>query len=130
MNNISFIADRFGVLASTACALHCLLLPVMLVSGAIIPAAFLEEEFFHMAILLFILPAALVGFGLGCLRHKDSWVMRIGGLGLVGIISATFLHESLGTNGGRILAFISSIFLVAAHLRNYRMGSSASCSHA
>ena len=129
MKNVSLVADRFGIVASTACALHCVLLPVLLVAGTAIPAVFLDEKIFHQAILLLVLPAALVAFGLGCRRHKDPRVMLIGGFGLLGIVSAAFLHDLFGENGERTLTFFATTFLIAAHVRNYRLCRSANCEH-
>lgn len=123
------VADRVGVLASTACAAHCVILPVLLVAGTTVPAWFLGEEVFHQAILFVVLPAALVAFSLGCRRHKDHWVIGLGSVGLLGIVLAAFLHGPLGESGERILTFGAATLLVLAHVRNYRLCRSANCEH-
>lgn len=127
MNSLSAIADRLGIFASMTCALHCLLFPVLLVAGTALPATLLDEEVFHQLIIVMVLPAALVAFGMGCSRHKDLRVAALGSLGVIGIIGVVFLHDALGENGERVLTVISSALLVTAHLRNYRLCREVSC---
>jgi len=127
VNNIRSIADSLGIIVSTACALHCLLLPVMLVTSATLPAAFLEDESFHQLILWVILPAALAAFGLGCWRHKDLRVLIIASLGIIGICAASILHDLLGESLERVVTLFSTVLLITAHIRNYRLCRSAAC---
>ena len=129
MKDFRLLADRVGVFASTACAVHCLALPLLLVAGVTFPVAFLEDEFIHQALLFFVLPAAIVAFSLGCKKHKDLWVLGAGGLGLVGICSAAVLHEALGENLERIVTLISAALLIAAHIRNYKLCRTEHCEH-
>ena len=74
---IRTIADWLGIAASSACAVHCILLPTLLVTGTVLPATVFADERFHEAMLWMILPAAIVAFGMGCWRHKDRWVMAL-----------------------------------------------------
>lgn len=127
MKSLSLVADRVGVFASSACAIHCLLVPSLLVAGVALPASLLREEAIHQALLFLVLPAALVAFGIGCWRHKDSLVLGIGAVGLLGISAATFFHDVLGESGERILTVISTALLITAHIRNYRLCRSRNC---
>jgi hypothetical protein len=127
VNNFSYVADRLGIFASITCALHCLLFPVLLVAGWTLPAAFLDDALFHQLILLVALPSALVAFGLGCSRHKDLRVIGLGVLGFLGLTAAAVLHDALGENGERFLTFGSTILLVSAHIRNYRLCRAVGC---
>ena len=127
MSDLSRAADKLGVFASTTCALHCLLVPALLVGGTTLPTAFLEDEFFHSAILFLVLPSAIVAFGLGCWRHKDPWVLGLGCIGLMGIFAAALLHDALGENGERFVTLASAMLLISAHIRNYRLCRSTDC---
>jgi len=129
MKNYSLVADRIGIVASTTCALHCLLAPVLLLIGATLPLAFLADESFHKALLFAVVPAALIAFWLGCSRHKDRWVIGLGFVGLISICSAVFLHDVLGEDGERLVTFVSAALLVAAHIRNYRLCRVEDCAH-
>ncbi len=127
--NASRFADWLGIAASTACGLHCILIPVLLVTGTVLPASFLTDESFHRALLWLIIPAAFVAFSIGCWRHKDRLVMALGIIGLVGIVSAgLFLHDIVGETGERVVTLISAGILIYAHYRNYKMCRADSCS--
>ncbi|MDJ0910526.1 MAG: MerC domain-containing protein [Woeseiaceae bacterium] len=124
------VADWFGIAASTACAIHCLLIPALLVTGTILPASFLTDEAFHQLMLLVILPAAILAFGIGCWRHKDQWVLVLGMIGVTGMVLAvTVVHDLVGESGERIVTVLSAAVLVAAHLRNFRICRSMDCDH-
>ncbi len=124
------IADWLGITASTACAVHCILLPTLLVTGTVLPASILADEAFHYAMLWMILPAAIVAFGIGCWRHKDQRVLTLGIIGLVGMVAAvSVLHDIAGETGERVVTFIAAGFLIAAHYRNFRLCRASGCSH-
>lgn len=115
------IADTFGLVGSAACALHCVLVPVLLIAGSTLPS-FLAGEGFHHAALWIILPSAILAFSLGCWRHKDRWVLLLGISGLVGLIAAvTVLHDIAGETGERVVTLIAAALLITAHIRNFRL---------
>ena len=124
------IADMCGVVGSAACALHCLLLPTLLVAGTVIPGSFLGGESFHFATLGVILPSAVLAFALGCWRHKDRWVLLLGIAGLLGMLLAvTVLHDVVGETGERVATLSSAALLITAHLRNFKLCRACDCEH-
>jgi len=124
------IADGLGILSSAACALHCLSLPILLLAGTTLPASFLTDESFHRAALWVVIPSALFGFGLGCWRHKDGWVLLMGAIGLAGIsLAGLVLHDLIGETGERVVTFAGASLLIAAHVRNYKLCRSDRCDH-
>ena len=115
-------ADAFGSMGSAACALHCLLLPTLIVAGTVVPGSFLGSESFHLAMLAIIFPSAILAFALGCWQHKDRWVLLLGIAGLVGMLMAvTVMHDLGGETGERVVTFVSSILLISAHWRNFKL---------
>ena len=126
----SAVADWLGIAASSACAVHCILVPALLVTGAVLPVSFLGDELFHKAMLWLILPTAIVAFGIGCWRHKDRWVLALGMTGLVGMVLAVaVLHDLVGEAGERVVTVISAAVLISAHVRNYQLCRSSGCVH-
>ena len=124
------MADWLGIVASTACGVHCVLLPTLLVTGAVLPASFLGDESFHRTMLLIILPTAILAFGIGCWRHRDRWVLTLGMIGLTGmVLAAETLHDIIGETGERIVTVLSAAILVAAHYRNFQICRSSGCTH-
>ena len=127
---IRSFADWLGIAASAACGVHCVLLPTLLVAGTALPASFLTDESFHLAMLWLILPAAVVAFGIGCWRHKDRLVFVLGAVGLSGMVwAAFFAHDLIGENGERVVTVLSALVLIAAHLRNFHVCRSTGCTH-
>ncbi len=121
------LADRVGILVSALCAIHCALGPILLAAGAALPFAFLAEEGLHELLLWAIVPAAVLAFGLGCRRHKDLWVLVLGLLGLVGIVSSVLAREVVGETGERVLAIASAGLLIVAHVRNFNRCRDTDC---
>ena len=129
--NFSSVADGLGVLGATACALHCIALPVLLVVGSTVPTVFLADESFHTTMLWLVVPSALIAFGIGCWRHKEGRVLLLGVLGVAGLILSGFVvHDWLGEQGERIVTLASAALLIAAHVRNFKLCRSTSCEHA
>ncbi len=123
-------ADGIGIVGSATCALHCLLAPVLLVTGTALPASFAADERFHQMLLWLILPASILAFGLGCWRHRDRWVLLLGAVGLVGLSSPLFVpHEWMGEGVERWVTVGSAGLLIAAHLRNFGRCRADDCDH-
>lgn len=121
-------ADWFGIAASTACAMHCILVPTLLITGTVLPASFLSDELFHTVMLWVIIPTALLAFAIGCALHKDRWVLALGLLGLTGMLLAvSVFHDIAGEAGERAATLISAAILIAAHYRNFRLCRSSHC---
>lgn len=113
--------DRLGMLASGACALHCLLVPVLLAVAPVLGetlhfSELLERGFVWLAVLL---SAFSIGFGV--LRHGQVvpaavlWSIGTALLLPVGLgveFGSEWLHALLMVPGGTAIA--------AAHLANWR----------
>ncbi|MEL7447648.1 MAG: MerC domain-containing protein [Pseudomonadota bacterium] len=128
MDTTRTVADWLGMAASTACVVHCLLLPALMVTGAMLPAAFHSDEHFHHIMLWIVVPTALVAFGIGWWRHRDLRVLALGCIGLAGIVMAgTMLHDALGENGERVVTLLSASLLIAAHYRNFSICRTSDC---
>ena len=128
--SVRSLADGLGLFAATACALHCIALPVVLLVGATIPTILADDESFHQLMLWLVVPSAVIAFGIGCWRHKDRWVLLLGALGVTGLVlSGTVLHDLFGELTEMGVTLVSACLLIAAHLRNFRLCRSDSCRH-
>ena len=108
--------DRFGVLLSGLCALHCMagivLVSVLGLGGGVFGSPAIHRVGIVLAILI-----GLVTLGLGALRHGRAAPPIIGGCGLslmgLGILVSHGIAEALVT--------VPGVGLVAlAHIRNMR----------
>ena len=120
--NFRTLADGVGLVSTSLCALHCLLVPILLVAGTTLPISFFTDESFHAMMLGISLPAGAIAFGIGCWHHKDRWVLILGAVGLAGLAIAAFLlHDITGPTGEVIVTVASAALLITAHIRNYRI---------
>lgn len=125
------VADGIGILGSLACAVHCILTPLILVAGPMLPAYFSVDESFHAMLLLMILPASVLSFGLGCWRHKDRTVLVLGLVGLAGLTFPVVApHGVIGEVSERWLTLGSAAVLISAHVRNFKRCRSDACDDA
>ena len=121
-------ADVVGTVGSSLCALHCAILPLSLVLGTTLPLTLMGEEIFHLGLLCLVLPAGIVAFSLGCREHRDTWVLALGTIGMLGILlAATVLHDVLGESGERTATLAAAVVLISAHVRNYRLCRASRC---
>lgn len=129
-NLVRPVADFVGIAGSALCALHCLIVPISMVSGQVVSAFVVDEFFFHNMLLFVLAPTAVLAFGIGCFNHKDRWVLGLGAVGLISLTAAlTVLHDILGENGERTVGILASGCLIAAHWRNFRLCRDGDCQH-
>ena len=111
------ILDNFGLTISAACAIHCILLPIMLILSPYIELTFFTSHGFHESLMYFILPTSVIAFTLGCKRHNDDMV-KLGGIcGIFVLLIAIALHE-FSEPLSIILTLFASSLLIFTHLRN------------
>ena len=128
-NNRS-ILDGVAVFLSATCLLHCLALPVLITLYPIAHSSILDEQTFHLVMLLLILPASLIALTIGCRTHKDVPTMLLGAIGLTVLtVTALFGHDLVGIDGERILTSIGGLVLAAAHIQNFRICRADHCDH-
>ena len=124
------LLDTAAVILSGICMLHCLALPVVLTIFPIFSVALLDEQTFHLVMLVFILPVSLVALTIGCRQHKDRLTIVLGTTGL-GVLMFTdvFGHEAFAFTGERIITSIGGLILASAHIQNYRCCRRDDCDH-
>jgi hypothetical protein len=122
MNSIRVqrLMDKTAIALSTACAIHCLLLPILIIIIPILSTTFLGDESFHRLLLWFVFPTSVFAITQGCRRHKDRLVLVFASLGLMILFgTATLSEQVLNEDGERIATVLGAMFLVFGHYRNY-----------
>ena len=122
-------ADKLGMWASMACALHCAALPLVL---AVLPALGLNRAALVDADQAFTIFATVLGistlaFGYRRHRVKRAWWLLLPGLTLVWANTFTALHSHGGAHVAMMV--IGGLLIAAAHFLNTRLlrGSSSHC---
>ena len=130
LNRKERLLDGLAIVLSGTCLLHCLALPLLVTVFPIVHGSLLEEKYFHLIMLVLILPSSLIALTVGCRKHKDRWTMALGAVGLcVMTITALFGHDLLGTLGERVSTSVGGVVLAIAHIRNYLTCRRVDCQH-
>ena len=122
--------DGMAVILSGTCMLHCLVLPLLVTLFPIVQGSLLEEKYFHLIMLVFILPTSLVALTVGCRRHRDTLTIVLGAIGLSTLaITAFWGHELFGLSGERVVTTLGGLVLASAHIQNFRCCRHVDCQH-
>jgi uncharacterized membrane protein YfcA len=120
--------DKLAIGLSTVCAVHCLLLPILLVALPAVAATSLGDESFHQWMLVAVLPTSLIALFTGCRRHRNNRVLSMGILGLAVLTITAFLgHELFGETGEVIASLFGASLIAFSHYRNHRLRRQALC---
>jgi uncharacterized membrane protein YfhO len=121
--------DKFAVILSGVCVLHCLLAPIALTALPLIAAnALLEEVLFHKAILWLVIPSSSIALFIGCRKHRDWLIAGSGILGmLLLILIAFFAHDIMSPVQEKIATSVAGIILAISHILNYKACQNQPC---
>jgi hypothetical protein len=119
VKSASINIDKVAIGLSTACAVHCLLLPIILILLPALGTSVFGDEIFHQWLLIAVIPTSLIALTMGCRQHKNLSVMIFGLLGLTILIPTAFFgHELLGEAGEKIASVLGAAFIALGHIQN------------
>ena len=120
--------DRAAIGLSLACAIHCLLLPVVVVMLPAIAGSTFNDERFHQWMLLAVIPTSLFALTMGCQRHRNFGVLvpAMPGLALL-TLAVLFGHELLGEVGEKVASLAGASLIAISHWRNHALCRLAQC---
>jgi len=122
MKNIQSISDKTAISLSLLCTIHCLALPLAAAFLPSIAALSLDDEVFHLWMLLAVVPVSAFALTMGCKNHQHYRVLLLGGIGLSLLALTVILgHEVLGEIGEKALTVIGASIIALGHVWNYRL---------
>jgi len=122
-------SDKIAMTLSMICVIHCFFVPSFLIIGAGYLSLTIDNEFVHKAIVLLAIPISLFALAIGYKNHKTSSFIPMAVFGLLVLILAVVLGESvLGETGERIFTLFGSAALAYAHYKNYQTCKELDCS--
>ena len=123
------ISDKIAMTLSMICVIHCFFVPSFLILGVGYLSLTIDNEFVHKAIVLLAIPISLFALAIGYRNHKTSSFIPMAVFGLLMLILAVVLGESvLGETGERIFTLFGSAALAYAHYKNYQTCKELDCS--
>lgn len=122
MTNLQTTTDKAAISLSILCMVHCLLLPLLAVLLPSIAALPLQDEVFHIWMVIAVVPISAYALTMGCKKHKRYQILFIGSIGLLTLSVVAFLgHDWLGEELEKAFTVIGAIIIAIAHIRNYRL---------
>jgi len=121
--------DRFAIVLSSICAIHCIALPLVaglvpLLAVATNHANALHEFWFHQFILIFILPVSIIALIVGYRLHHQRIPVIIGVIGLVILATVALFADLLITqqiiphSGETLLTVLGGVIHAVGHIAN------------
>lgn len=109
--------DRLGIGLSGLCAIHCLLVPVIVSLIPLWPAFEEFHEYTHLIFFLAIAPAVILS-----VKNRKQLQAVSGYLfvGLAIIFAAWFFNDKLGDIGEAGVTLVGSMLLIRGHWINYK----------
>jgi len=118
MNTIAL--DRMGGIASTSCALHCLMLSLAPAVVSLLGVDFLANETCEWIFFGAALSFAVLAAGLGYRSHGSRWILAGFATGML-VLVAGRLGEALHVYpGAGVLAITGGLLLATSHLLSAR----------
>lgn len=122
MKTAQAITDKFAMGLSLMCAIHCLTIPLLLAMLPSMAALQLDNEAFHLWMIVAVLPTSLYALTLGCKQHKRYRLLILGSIGLALLVLALVLGEArIGEVGEKVLTALGAGFVAVGHWFNYRL---------
>ena len=145
--------DKLAISMAAVCAVHCLLMPLIIVLLPIVATSLFVHQDFHLWMLFLVIPTTTMAIGMGCRKHKDKWTAAISAIGLSLLLSAVVYERQQfaalqSTEGCSVVCLhctgavseaplraavwinvLGGLFLASAHVRNYRLCRQARCAH-
>jgi len=121
MNTLQTFSDKAAISLSFLCTLHCLATPVLLALVPSLAALGLENEAFHLWMVLIVIPTSVLALTLGCKKHKRYQVVTYGAVGIAFLVAAIALEPVVGETGEKVLTVIGAIIIAFGHFKNYRL---------
>lgn len=112
MINLQPISDKFAISLSVLCTLHCLLIPSAVILLPSLTALHLEDEIFHIWMIVAVIPVSGYALTMGCNQHKNFRVMIVGLIGLILLVLSAILgHDILTESLEKVLTVVGAFFL-------------------
>ena len=113
--------DKLAIGLSAACAVHCLLLPLLILVVPQVATMVFASENVHEWMVLLVLPTSAYALTMGCRKHQRYRLLIPGVGGLAILVLAVLTEEYLGEWGEKSLTLIGSALIAFGHFQNYKL---------
>ena len=122
MKTAHAITEKLAIGLSLMCVIHCLFLTGLLALLPSMAALKLDNEAFHLWMVVALLPCSGYSLTLGCKQHKRYRLLIMGSIGLTLLVIALVLgEERIGEACEKILTVLGAGFVAVGHWCNFRL---------
>ena len=118
--------DKAAIGLSLTCALHCLMVPLLL---ALFPSGVLSslgDERIHLGLLFLIIPISVFSLTFGCRVHRNLTLVAVGVTGIcILFFSALLAHDMGGESLETAGTLLGSGIVALSHALNFKFSRSA-----
>ena len=123
------IIDKLGIVSSTTCAIHCLVLPLVITFIPYLGLSFFANETFEIIMLVTSIILSMFSICFGYKTHKNKKITLLFSVGLSLLILGRYVHENNYTPASALILFLGGIIIALSHYINKKLcNSCASCS--
>lgn len=116
LDGAQWVLDSSGTVLSMLCAMHCLLLPLVITWLPSLGLAWLSQGWVHLLLLGMVVPVFVMAMLRGTREHGQTWVLLPGVAGLASLLAAVVWGHALHMEGA--LTLVGSLLLTASHAAN------------
>ena len=109
--------DAIGIVASFACAIHCVLLPILFTTLTLCGIELLENAYLEILTILVSMCAGSWALIKGCKKHGNRSLLLLFAGGLVCMITGNLLAAEYAEI---VCKLTGSILIIIAHLKNVK----------
>lgn len=114
------VFDRIGITLSGICAIHCLVLPMLLPFMGMM-TGIIESEWTHGILALFIVPTVVFTAWRGYKHHGKLEIIWLLGIGALAVVAALFVGEHLANESiETAVTTLGSVLLITGHWKNHK----------
>jgi hypothetical protein len=123
------IIDKLGIVSSTTCAIHCLVLPLVITFIPYLGLSFFANETFEIIMLVTSIILSMFSICFGYKTHKNKKITLLFSFGLSLLVLGRYVHENNYTPTSALILFLGGIIIALSHYINKKLcNSCTSCS--
>ena len=118
----TFSWDALGIASSWLCAIHCLITPILLTMIPISSVPFLQDEYFHPAMVIVMAFIVTIALRKGFTQHRNFRVLVLAFIGMLLLfVSAFNLNHLLNETNERLLTLLGGLMISICHAWNWKL---------
>lgn len=110
--------DRIGFIISITCAIHCAIMPILLIFFPYFLLSLFLTEKLEIYILLSSLILSITSVCFGLKQHKNIKILLIFSVGLISILIGRFIYHNHEHTSVNFFMVLGGLFLSASHWIN------------